>query len=670
MKFEQHRPALEVSAALVDESTIAGNALRSFAYSLIQSPLNGVTQLIDRATGSDLQAKVQIIDPVKVGDFGSVNWHAQQVGSAAGMVPWFIGLHKVMGRVGANAALAGETAATRTLGQELKTSLLVGGAYGGFLTPTSYDSSSNIVIDRLKSAATGAATFATLTASARGLHALGMESRVGVGMLSGAPAGIVHAQSKSLLNDGTFASIGSSFQDAYAFGVVGGLLGVRSDVFQGRSGNGQTGKGNSVESVTTPINMRINGVLNTLADGVLGPRPLFALAAEGPLPQMRPVEAPPLRPLILNMQVTDSSSLGTAKDSGAGGGQSEVVSSEKFFGSTGRELGTKQTYADGTTVDRYHSGYVGLYKDGALLGSVFVKDGKVTLGGNWQGLRNKVPEMFTEKRTNEGGTTKTEYPIDDVRLSSSRPTNGNGPEVTLYRDGTKVTKSAGETVTEFPPERLEISETKKADGTVVTRYRDGRVVRDNGPEIVTEFPQSDLRLSHTKIGGKDITRFRNGDVSEVEGNTSKTMHSDGRTVVSKTHSDRVEITERGRKDGVEVDRTICRNPKSGVPHEVAVRRSPDGTTVTFREFNDRTESVEARLDGTRIETTQSHEFTVEIAAPDVWWYPKDSVYSHTYEAHWKRTTTHPDGRVERTGGNGTVNPDHAQKKPDRSIKTR
>ncbi len=71
-------------------------ATQSFAYALVQSPLEGFSQTIDHTLGksvhSDLYARTKdlIVSAPKPADFGTAEWHGQSIGGALGIIPWFL----------------------------------------------------------------------------------------------------------------------------------------------------------------------------------------------------------------------------------------------------------------------------------------------------------------------------------------------------------------------------------------------------------------------------------------------------------------------------------------------------------------------------------------------------------------------------------------------------
>src|SRR5579883_2500560 len=71
---------------------IAGN----FLYSLIQEPLDGVTQLIKESSSGTICGNFELAPRPAEAEFGSFRWHAQQAASAAGMQVPFMFVHRAV----------------------------------------------------------------------------------------------------------------------------------------------------------------------------------------------------------------------------------------------------------------------------------------------------------------------------------------------------------------------------------------------------------------------------------------------------------------------------------------------------------------------------------------------------------------------------------------------
>ncbi|MGD9680226.1 MAG: hypothetical protein AB7W16_03485 [Candidatus Obscuribacterales bacterium] len=208
------------------ESSVAGDLFRSMAYAGAQSPVNGAVQLVDNVAGTDFLPAVQFVTPPEPAEFGSARWHAQQIGYAAGMVAPFLILHKTLH---GGAPLSSSLASVRA-------TAMTGTVYGGVLTPTL--AGEDPLTGRLRNAAVSGATFATLSASSIGLKTLGAEltgtsavasgilkNEVAAGALAGLPAGLVSADSESLLSGHGLADSGERLRRMYTFSMVGAVFG-------------------------------------------------------------------------------------------------------------------------------------------------------------------------------------------------------------------------------------------------------------------------------------------------------------------------------------------------------------------------------------------------------------------------------------------------------------
>lgn len=294
---------LTVSAELLgsrDQRDPISEATNSFLHSLVQAPANGLAQMVDKGFGTNVLPSIQIIDAPKEAEFFSRNWHAQQVGQAAGMIPWFVGLHKggsylltkaagLEVKAAAGALLEAKTAGTVALGEaqlgkraadsflSAKTGIEVGAAglsgfsYGFLLTPVKPNE--DFGTGRWKNALNSSATFMTLAATARGLESAGLKNQILGGALSGMPAGVVAAESHSLLDGKGFASLSDVGKSIYGFSIIGAGFGYAQRRAEARA---EAKSQKSEAPVTTP------------AENVAGERSSVLSAAEA-TPTVRPV---------------------------------------------------------------------------------------------------------------------------------------------------------------------------------------------------------------------------------------------------------------------------------------------------------------------------------------------------------------------------------------------
>lgn len=237
--------------------------LYAAAYAGLQSPLQGAAQMADRTVGTRLEKAVAVMEAPAPAEFGSAKWHAQQVGSAAGMLAPFLlvakGTHSVVGRL-AGAELAATELATNSLlsarnGRLVAESAIAGLVYDAALKPVTeaeveqqrivngYDNTgpatdAEFWMLRGKHGLAGAATFATLTASTLALREYGVGKMAGRGehvlngALSGIPAGLVNAETTSILHAHKLANTEELAKSVYTMGFVGGAMGALPNPFE------------------------------------------------------------------------------------------------------------------------------------------------------------------------------------------------------------------------------------------------------------------------------------------------------------------------------------------------------------------------------------------------------------------------------------------------------
>ncbi|MBY0546684.1 MAG: hypothetical protein K2W95_05300 [Candidatus Obscuribacterales bacterium] len=233
------------------------------AYAGLQSPVQGLAQLVDRTTGAHTEKSVTLMEAPPPAEFGTAKWHAQQVGSAAGMLAPFMlvakGTHAAVGRIAGVELAATEATATSLLsgrnGRLVAESALAGFVYDSILRPVTdaeiaqgrmlngKDSSGPVTnsefwAQRLKHGIGGAATFGTLTASTLALKQYGIGKIAGRGeqvlngALAGLPAGLVNAETNSLLHTGKLAGSEELVKSAYTMSFIGGAMGALPNPFE------------------------------------------------------------------------------------------------------------------------------------------------------------------------------------------------------------------------------------------------------------------------------------------------------------------------------------------------------------------------------------------------------------------------------------------------------
>ncbi|CAN5645330.1 hypothetical protein BH10CYA1_BH10CYA1_14310 [soil metagenome] len=222
----------------------------STAYAAFVQPTLGVTQLMDQAAGTKLMsAAINLFDGFGITEpgqaDGTVNWHAQQFGSAVGMMLPFLLTHKVV-KGGASQLFAAESIAA---GAELKfvsakaftglagrEALLSGTT--GFLNDAIFRPADSNK-DRLTNGVGGFLTMSTLAASSLSLRKLGQSKAVcesdfarfalnnpmSTGVLSAIPTGIVGGEFEALRQGKWHASLKETGQSIYGMAFVGLALG-------------------------------------------------------------------------------------------------------------------------------------------------------------------------------------------------------------------------------------------------------------------------------------------------------------------------------------------------------------------------------------------------------------------------------------------------------------
>lgn len=247
-------------------SDFAAGAWSSFKYSLVQAPLTGVTQLVDKAAGTNWEQSTKFFDKPAHSEFGSAGWVGEAVGGTAGAALPFI----LMARVaGPGAAAKMEQSAHYGLKSKeavfpILKSIGAGVAYNGIFTPV--EQGEDFVSARARNMAVGALTWGSLTATSVGLKGLGLRSfnqgaiaeaqglapaaryTEGVfanntvrnvlkndvfnGAAGGVVGGIVDVQGRSLLSGHGLASAGDTVQGAATFALGGALMGGTNILYE------------------------------------------------------------------------------------------------------------------------------------------------------------------------------------------------------------------------------------------------------------------------------------------------------------------------------------------------------------------------------------------------------------------------------------------------------
>jgi hypothetical protein len=218
---------------------------RSAIHAGVQTPVNGVVQLVDRAAGTDILPNVQFINPCEPAEFLTERWHVQQVGAMFGTASNLLALHKAVGMAGNAIFGAVENTATNQARLAMRAVLEASGTgffHSAVFRPVDVKDS-DFYSARLKNGLVGAGTCAVLTAGSLGVKYLGraqdnllgtfMRSEVGSTFISGIPGGIASAELRSHL-EGKGCADSRSIQEAiYSYSVLGGAWAFGKEVFGG-----------------------------------------------------------------------------------------------------------------------------------------------------------------------------------------------------------------------------------------------------------------------------------------------------------------------------------------------------------------------------------------------------------------------------------------------------
>ncbi len=224
------------------DGAVLAISLHSAMYSAIQEPVSGVTQIVDQFAGTKYLPKVQFMEAPKQAQFGTLEWHAQQVGSAVGMLLPFMlagkGVRGVIGKAGVEEAslIPGQAA----FGMSMKEAGLTGFAYDAVLRPSEANKGGmGFLLDRTTQGAVGAGTFMMLTGAGMGLNRFAgseamersalvplLKNPIASGIISGVPAGLFSAEANSLTKTGHIASGTELVQSVYGMSIIGGAFGI------------------------------------------------------------------------------------------------------------------------------------------------------------------------------------------------------------------------------------------------------------------------------------------------------------------------------------------------------------------------------------------------------------------------------------------------------------
>lgn len=259
--------------------------LNSAGLSGVQQPYNGIAQLANRAAGREVISPMHRFDNEGTVTIGSPEWLARTAGTAAGMLPLFLGTRQLVRagmspltnvvtadsvsllglRMGTEAYAVGQMAAT-------------GALYGGLFQP---GDENHLLTSRLGNAFSTGATFGSMRWLGGKLPAyetdmsaplatrLGQRlvTGAGAGLLSGGFGGLVNAETTAWTHGEAFAhkdQLSNAIATFATLGaVVGGADGARSEYVAGKSNanlseytsnKNDDARGNSELAMDDPMN--------------------------------------------------------------------------------------------------------------------------------------------------------------------------------------------------------------------------------------------------------------------------------------------------------------------------------------------------------------------------------------------------------------------------------
>lgn len=251
-------------------SEVAGDFTRSIVYGAIQGPVDGISQLVDKCTGSKLLPALHIVEHPDEQKFGSARWHAQQLGGAIGMAAPLLLLHRSVSHFGGTqlGKCIASTTSEKCLSTEIKNSFTTGALYGALLCPSS--EKEDFASARLKAAATGGITFGAFNLSSACMKSLASKLsptlaetnavRFATSSVAGIPAGIIAAKSDAALH-GRSAKPEDLLKSAYSFAVVGGVLSLGHSMLS-RTPDLTKGLDKQTERAEPVIDSRLDSELN------------------------------------------------------------------------------------------------------------------------------------------------------------------------------------------------------------------------------------------------------------------------------------------------------------------------------------------------------------------------------------------------------------------------
>jgi hypothetical protein len=291
-----------------DALSLARLTGQAFLHSAIQSPINGITQLVNKVADREVLPSPQLISAPEPSKFGSKSWFAETIGSGFGMIAPFLLTEKFSGamlnkagaltekmsmggRIAESAEIAnGELPTAGRLGSAMRfaapaSKMAVAGAVYGFVLTPSADPNRDFWEQRGVSGASSAITFGTMGLATKGLLVgaestlkvsladAGMQSslegvgiRVGANAIGGAVGGVTSAESNSLLSGKGFATNEDVMHSIASFMVTGAGLDA-AHIALNKSGEllaSRENKGQEGDYVTPKLTREEKKMLDTI----------------------------------------------------------------------------------------------------------------------------------------------------------------------------------------------------------------------------------------------------------------------------------------------------------------------------------------------------------------------------------------------------------------------
>lgn len=271
--------AVEKAESGGKDQFLLGQFKDAFLHTAVQAPVNGAAQIVDEIAGTNFKEKAQWFEAPSEAKFGTLDWHVQLAGNAAGMAADFLilrkGLKLTAGGLSRTRLATGmplvRTGLDGFTKNSLASSFVAGAVYDGVFRESQGEGS--LGLERLKQAGIGGATFGAMVGSSLGLRWLGQKgllgnglfrtalaSSVGSSVAAGVPAGLLNTE----LNSGFKASGEDLYKGAYTFAFTGATMGgvewlggrvrtkiaesaqARAESAKSRAGNEGNSEGNAV----------------------------------------------------------------------------------------------------------------------------------------------------------------------------------------------------------------------------------------------------------------------------------------------------------------------------------------------------------------------------------------------------------------------------------------